>query len=175
MPRRAVKRLVGLASVVVLLGGLVGFAYWWSHPRLFHGVGFDLAYHGTVAVPSGQVAAGIMVPFQDGAGAEITLRTVTPNFAPDSAHAVVTFSICDGETVGLVVSPTIPHCNHVRSVPGAIDLRSTSHQSLLMTVRPTAAGEVRIESISVSYREGSDHLWRQGSETLPITLEFRAR
>ena len=175
MSRPVVKRLAALTAVAAVVGGLVAFADWWSHPTLFRGVGFDLAYYGTVAVPNGQVSADIMVPFEDGAGAVITLRSVAPNFAHDSARAAVTFTICDGNMVGLVVTPTTPDCTRVGGVPGRIDLRTSSHESLLMSVRAESRGEVRIKSITVSYREGVGNLWRQGTETLPITLAFKAR
>lgn len=175
MSRAVVRRLAALTAVAAVVGGLVAFADWWSHPTLFRGVGFDLAYHRTVAVLNGQVNADIMVPFQDGAGAVITLRSVTPNFAHDSARAAATFTVCNGNMIGLVVTPTTPDCARVGGVPGRIDLRTSSHDSLLMSVRPESPGEVRIESITVSYREGAGNLWRQGTETLPITLAFTAR
>lgn len=170
-----IKRLVALGVVAALAGGLAGFAYWWTHPTLFRSVGFDLAYYRPVAVSTGEVTAGVLVPLQDNGGAVITLRNATVNFAAGSARASATFAICDGDPVGLIVTPTTPHCTRIGGVPGRIDLTSRGAQTLLMSVRPTSAGVVRITSISVSYREGSDHLWRQGSETLPITLTFTAR
>ena len=159
---------------MLVLVGFAIFAYWWTHPTRFSGVGGAEGYTRPVRIGHGSLSEGVLVFDGMGGGAALRIRGASAHFAPNSAQAQVTFRICTGQPIGLVLDAA-SYCTKLEGLPATVSLRAGSRQSLIMTISPTSAGQVTVDAISVSYRQDSSELWQRGSQSIPLSLTFPAR
>lgn len=168
-------RRLALALIATAITIAVGwFAWWWTHPTLFGGGGGGVGVTSPLPMARAHVTVGLIDPPSSGDGTVVRLTGARANFAAGSAAATVSFQVCHGSPIGLVYDPT-PYCRELRDLPTSFRYVPGSSESLVMTVRATTPGEVKISSESVDYRQGGDELWQQGSSTIPLAVTFTAR
>lgn len=166
MSRAFVWRLVVALIATAAAIAVCWFAWWWTHPTLLAGPrGGEVGMDHPLSLARAHVTAGVIDPPVSGSGATIELRSAHANFATGSAIATVSFAVCHGSQIGLVTDLS-PECQVLRDLPATFHYVPGSNESLVMTVRATAPGEIKIESVSVDYRHGADEVWQQGSETI---------
>lgn len=174
MSQTLVRRLA-LPFIATAAAIAVGwFAWWWTHPTLFGGGGGAVGVDRALPMVQAHVTVGLIDPPPSGAGAVVRLRSARANFAAGSAAAAVSFEVCHGSPIGLVYDPS-RYCQVLSDLPTTFHYVPGSNESLVMTVRATAPGEIKINSASVDYRQGADELWQRGSSTIHLSLTFTAR
>ena len=173
MPVRVPSRRtlsIGVAAILVALVG--GFFWWWSHPALFLDVN---ASEWLEAQPLAHAAFSSSVTFPPQSGGEvITLNSATAHFSENSAQAHATFVVCRG-LIGGAGADLSKVCTSVRQLPTTFRYLPESKDSVVIVITPTRAGRATVDAVTLNYDEGGSALWRQGSQTIAVSVGTTAR
>lgn len=172
------RRAWPLALVTALLLG-VGSAGWWAtHPDVFDDVG---GYGSRSERDSGRTMYfGIVTTSLHDERRDLELRSVRPVVRANTADAELTVYLCEidpdarfGSVMAQRVPPTKtcstfePVTEGTRFLTG----KGSPHQQLVLEVRTTRRGVVKVKGAEVSYRDGL----RRGTELTGGYLTYRAR
>ena len=169
--------LLAVAGAVLLA---LGSTTWWvTHPDVFDDAGgfaittvaekVDRAYY-----------AGIVVPPSNQDRRELELRSATPVVVKDTAAAEVEVYLCEVDpaqgAVGVGAQRREPTdvCSTFEPVTDGTGLvvgEGEPRQQLVLMVRGTQPGVVKVRGVEISYRDGL----RRGTEVTGGYLTYRAR
>lgn len=167
-----------LAPAAALVIGLGGAGWWATHPDVFDeagGYGFrtDRAVGRTMYF--GIVTTSIRDERRD-----LELRSVRPVVRANTAEAEMTVYLCeidpDAQSSAVMAQrvPPTKVCGTFEPVTDGTRLltgKGSPHQQLVLEVRTTQRGVVKIKGAEVSYRDGV----RRGTELTGGYLTYRAR
>lgn len=171
---RTVVAAVALAAAVAMCGV---FGWWWAHPRVFGPVGNGIGatdpvrHIRTFHVPMTDVSV-------DSPTYQVRVRSVRPRVLTNTAEARIAFSVCRVSNGGFiaVTDRLSRHCSDIRPVEGTtMTVNGDNDEYLVMTVRPTRAGVVRIRGIDLAYSLDWRHVWRRGTQATGMEVRIRVR
>lgn len=169
-----VRRVIVFGGSALIVLGLLAFGWWWTHPTLFSDLSGEYSADPR-PVDQAAVALSVTYPPMHG-GAVVDLRSASAHFRDDSVAARATFVICRGTTpLGLVDGDLAKWCTSVLDLPATLQYKPSSDETVVMRVQPTRPGRVVIDSVTLDYRRGADHLWQQGTQTIQVGLTLTAR
>lgn len=172
-------RLRTTVFALLLAAGLGGGAWWATHPDVFtDDGGFSMT---TVQEEVGRsYYAGLFGGVHDDDRRELELRSATPVVTKNTADAEVELYLCEVDpeqgAVGVGTQHRVPTnvcvvfepvAEGARFVVGDVEPR----HELVVEVRATQPGVVKIRGMEVSYRDGL----RRGTEVTGGHLTYRAR
>lgn len=170
--------LVGLALACVLAWG----GWTWIHPTVLK----DTSALGNFDFAPAPVGTTYFMGVA-GAKAEprevVTLRSATPHFTTNTAHAKASFFICRTSGMsGLGTSTSLASLNDV-----CLSLRPLGNgdrlslfggggrDEVIMKLSTTQPGETRVDQVSFTYTRGRSHLWQRGTDISEQDWRITAR
>ncbi|HEX6249139.1 MAG TPA: hypothetical protein VFZ64_14805 [Nocardioidaceae bacterium] len=154
------KRLVvGLLALAVGSALWVGWS-WRTHPDTFRGFGNGMISTREVGQP---LHVGMTWEGVDIEPRKVTLHDAEAHVVKDTADAEISFSLCRAadEPVGSAGGALERWCSEVRPIHDtSMTLNADPRETVVMTVRPTQPGIVRVRGIDLTYTDG----WRTGTE-----------
>ena len=170
------KRVVVIVLVLVAVVLAKAFA-WWSNPTVFgppgNGVATTMKAGELQALHVAMTEVSIHAPTS-----RVRLDHARPRAVTNTAAAQVSFSVCTVRDTGFIAirGPLGEYCTDVERLQGTELLVSgDNRQYVVMTVRPTRVGVVRIDGIEVAYARGWRHAWQRGTEATGLEVRIRVR
>ena len=175
-----VQRRAWLLAVVGAVVLALGSTTWWvTHPDVFDDAG-DYGVRADPRPVGRTMYFGIVTTSSRDERRELELRSVTPVVRANTAEAELTVYLCEiapdspyGAIVGQRKRPSRvcgtlePVTDGMRFLTG----KGTPRQQLVLAVRTTKRGVVKVKGAEVSYRDGL----RRGTEVTGGYLTYRAR
>jgi hypothetical protein len=166
------RRKVVTAAVVIALGVLGYLAWHWrTHPDTFRGYGNAMT---STLSPGQRLHVGMTWESLDIEPRAATLHEATPRIVRNTADAEVSFSLCRSEKdpIGAVRGNLERWCTEVLPIDDAeMTLNAAPRDIVLMTIRPTKPGVVRVRGADLTYTDG----WKRGTEHVGSLVTVRAR
>jgi hypothetical protein len=173
-------RAVPVAGAVVALVAAVLAGHWWTHPSLFGDLGYGFRA-APAPVSRAALAVAVTDPWNAGDAEEVSFGGAEARFAVNTARARATFSICTPSDKGLLGSAKAEDltrfCSSLRPLPGApmASRSSETGEYVILRVRPTRPGRVRVVGVALDYALGRDHLFQRGTDTVAMDITVLAR
>lgn len=170
------RLLVVSAVTGALLAVAVIVVRWWTHPDVF-GPDIDngLAATGSRALERSQVTIGVTYPAPVEHSAVLTFRSVpVAEFGKNTAHATVTFSLCEGTFTGAIGSAYGTgrrYCARlVPIVAGTQYPYPSTDEYIVATVTPRTTGRVVLTGADFNYSMDRAHWWRRGVDHIDMHI-----
>lgn len=169
-PRR---RVVAVVVAAVLVGGIAAYAFWWTEPDAFggHGNGVGARQQATRMHP---VSINMGEAFGD--DETITVHSVRPNLARNTAAADIDFVICEVRSPYGLADSIDDACTSVEPVDDQrLRLGDALYddRAIMMTITPHRAGTVVVRGMWVDYTRDGHHLWQTGTELAGLDVRLR--
>jgi hypothetical protein len=164
------KLLVGAAAVLVLVVGFLAWE-WRTSPDTFRGYGNAMT--GPLAVGQ-RLHVGMTWESLKIEPRTATLHEASPRVVRNTADAEVSFSLCRSEKdpAGAVRGNLERWCTEVLPIDDTeMTLNAEPRDIVLMTIRPTKPGVVRVRGADLTYTDG----WQRGTEHIGSLVVVRAR
>ena len=156
-----VRRGLLALAVLVLVLSLGRGVWWWRHPTVFMAAVPTVSTGGGRALPAGGPPLHVgMTWFQQARpGEPVTLIAATPHILLNTAGARITFHVCvvaQRGTIGSAIGDLSRWCSRL------LPMKNTRfpltfvfpRRQVLMTIKTTKPGVVRIQGIHLTYRFG---------------------
>jgi len=163
-------RVVGALVVVVVASGGIAAYHWRTHPDAFGRYGVSMF----TPVPVGQELHVGMTSL--GPGVEprtVTLHDARPRIVQNTSGAKVSFSLCrESGPLGADTAPLDEYCAEVVPLDDSeMEVSPDTGDLVVMTIRPTQPGSVRIRGMDLTYTDG----WQRGTEHAGPVVRVRTR
>lgn len=147
--------------VALLVAGLAWGAWWWRHPTVFDEAGgWDVGSGEKLS--AGKLPIHITMDLTAGkSSGSVTLVDAEPHFRTNTAEAAVSFHVCQVKPpndffIG-VPGALSSWCSEVTEIDGArfpLSVSARPRTQLVMTIESAESGELRLEGIDLTYRDG---------------------
>ncbi|HSJ19555.1 MAG TPA: hypothetical protein VK964_03180 [Nocardioidaceae bacterium] len=168
-PRRR-RFLIGVVTALVLVLAFLAWS-WRTSPDTFGGYGNKIGAPLDVGRP---LHAGITWESLDIEPHTVTLHNASARIVRNTADAEVSFSLCraEKEPIGTASGRLERWCSEVLPIDDIeMTLNAEPRDSVLMTIRPTKPGVVRVRGADLTYTDG----WQRGAEHIGSLVVVRAR
>ena len=160
----------------MLLAVLAAFT-WWTSPSVFGPPGNGASQTQTadelddlhVAMTTVSIHSPRYLVRLDQARARVVTNT---------ARAQISFSVCTARSAGFSTAngDLADHCTKVAPIHDTVlRVNGEPEQYVVMTVRPTQVGVVRIDGMDLTYGFGWEHAWQHGTEATGMEVVVRVR
>jgi hypothetical protein len=169
-PGRRRQVLIGVAAALVLVLGFLAWD-WRTSPDTFRGYGNAMRIPLAVGQP---VHVGLTWESLDIEPRTATLHEAGARIVRNTADAEVSFSLCRAEKdpIGAVRGRLARWCSEVLPIDDTqMTLNADPRDIVLMTIRPTKPGVVRVRGADLTYTDG----WQRGAEHVGALVIVRAR
>jgi hypothetical protein len=162
--------IVGAVAALVLVLGFLAWD-WRTSPDTFRGYGSGLR----APVDVGH-SLHVRMTWEsvDIEPRTVTLHDVSARVVKDTAGPEITFSLCraEEEPISSARGPLGRWCSEVLPIDDTeMTLNADPHDIVVMTIRPTKPGVVRVRGMDLTYTDG----WQRGTEQTGLTVVVRAR
>lgn len=182
---RAGSRRRGTVVLAVLLGVVVMMAvfraaWWWAHPNVIGDVNASMGKEPR-PVASAAAVVNVTVP-TDQARTTFTIRDLHAQLDENSAHATISWVICDIRPGAgpLFYTWTVDgldrFCSDVRPVDLPMQITYPSNtEALLLVLTPTREGRVHLERVDLAESLGVKQMFRRGTDSIAYRVSLAAR
>jgi hypothetical protein len=181
------RRLLVAAVVTGVLASLVtgGLVWWhrWTHPDVLPDQGYGLRL-----APRSVGRATVSWPAtwaDTGAARVLTFRSVHATFTTNTAHAGVTFEICEhrpGRVLILGIYHLDRECASLTPLAPGTTMTYPSHdasgpprQYIVATIMPTTPGEVHLAGLTFTYSLSGHHLAHTTTDSVATDVTIPVR
>lgn len=164
------------AALTTLLA--VGTAFtWWTSPSMFGPPGNAVGQTQTTDELDNLHAAMTTVSVQSPTY-RVRLDQARARIVTNTARAKISFSVCTARSPGFLSAngDLADHCARVEPIRDTVlTVNGEPEQYVVMTVRPTQVGVVRIDGMNLTYGLGWEHAWQHGTQATGMEVVVRVR
>ena len=182
--RRPGRRTTWVVAALVALGLLAAAPVafdWWTHPDLLPDTSGASVWT-PQPVDEAATAFVVMSSAATGHPTRLTWHVANAVLARNTAHAQVSFSLCDTaqqpdpDATSWPVIGLVQVCSAQRDLTDGMPLTYPNpHRLVLMTITPTRPGVVHVTGVDVRYSLGVRRLFQHGTDHVAMDVHLRAR